>query len=422
MADNSDDRQGGDPRRFLRRGVAFVLFGLVVNHLVVPQLGGARRALHLLSDVQPLLLPVALGLQVAALVAYAQLTRSTLPREPRIALATVVRVQLATKAVSNLVPGGSAAGGTLGFRLLTEAGVEPSHAGFALASAGLGSALVLNVILWVALAISIPLTGFSPAYGTAAIVGLVFLAVLAVLILLMSRGRESADRVVRAVARKVPFVDPETASRYVHQIAARVVELRRNPAVVRHALFWAAVNWLLDAASLWVFLAAFGADGITPIELLVAFGLANVLAAIPLTPGGLGVIEAVLTSTLVGFGLDRATAAIGVVTYRLASFWLPIPLGAGAYATLRYGPRSLRRLRVRDELRAIAEEAEAGDRHVWDIGVRAASTRPRTPTSQTQPQVDVGVVEVEDGGSPSRSAVAAKAVARPAARSTTAAT
>ena len=362
-----------------------MLFGLVVNHLVIPQLGGARRALSLMSDVQPLLLVVALGLQFAALVAYAQMTRAALPREPRLALATVVRVQLATKAVSNLVPGGSAAGGTLGFRLLTEAGVAPSHAGFAIASAGLGSALVLNVILWVALAISIPLTGFSPAYWTAAIVALVLLAVVALLILLMSRGRESADRFVRAAARRVPLVDPETASRFVHQIAARLVDLRRNPAVVRRALFWAAVNWLLDAASLWVFLAAFGADGITVVELLVAFGLANVLAAIPLTPGGLGVVEAVLTSTLVGFGLDRATAAIGVVTYRLASFWLPIPLGAGAYATLRYGPRSLRRLRVRDELRAIAEEAEAGDRHVWDIEATDAVFPTPAPDASTRP-------------------------------------
>jgi len=47
------------------------------------------------------------------------------------------------------------------------------------------------------------------------------------------------------------------------------------------------------------------------VGLLVAFGLANVLAAIPITPGGLGVVEAVLTSTLVGFGTPSAVAILG---------------------------------------------------------------------------------------------------------------
>ena len=86
-----------------------------------------------------------------------------------------------------------------------------------------------------------------------------------------------------------------------------------------------------------MFVAAFGyrvgIDG-----LVVAFGLANVLAAIPITPGGLGVVEAVLTSALVGFGTPRGTAVLGVVVYRLVNFWLPIPIGGLAYLSLKVGP------------------------------------------------------------------------------------
>jgi hypothetical protein len=48
--------------------------------------------------------------------------------------------------------------------LLTESGVDGADAGFARASASLGSAVVLNlllwVLLWVALLVSIPLAGF----------------------------------------------------------------------------------------------------------------------------------------------------------------------------------------------------------------------------------------------------------------------
>ena len=64
----------------LKRTAAVVAFLLVFNHLVVPQLGGARRALNLLSDVNPALLIVALALEIGAFAAYTQLTRVTLPR------------------------------------------------------------------------------------------------------------------------------------------------------------------------------------------------------------------------------------------------------------------------------------------------------------------------------------------------------
>ena len=83
-----------------------------------------------------------------------------------------------------------------------------------------------------------------------------------------------------------------------------------------------------------MFIGAFG-RWVNPDGLLVAYGLANVLAVIPLTPGGLGVIEATLTSVLVGFGTPRGVATLGVVAYRLVNFWLPIPLGGVAYLSLQ---------------------------------------------------------------------------------------
>ena len=125
-------------------------------------------------------------------------------------------------------------------------------------------------------------------------------------------------------------------------------------ALMRRAVLWAAANWLLDAASLFVFLAAFGHIE-NPDGVLVAYGLAYVLAAIPVTPGGLGIVEGVLVPSLVGFGATRAVAIVAVIGYRLVNFWLPIPVGAGAYLSLR--TRSVRgTTKRRQELgRAVAE-------------------------------------------------------------------
>lgn len=350
----------------LKRTPLVIMFFLVFNYLVLPQLGGAREAADQLSQVNPFLLLFALGLEIASLVAYAQLTRVTLPRRPRLGMATVLRIQLSTKAVTNVVPGGSAAGSTVGLRLLTQSGVDGAAAGFSLATVGLGSAVVLNLLLWLALLISIPLDGFNPVYGSAAIVGMVLLAVFAGLVALLMKGQGPAIKVIRAVADKVPFLDPDTAERFMLTVVARLRELIANPTLIRRGIIWATVNWLLDAAALWVFIRAFG-PALNPVDVIVAFCLANILAVIPLTPGGLGVVEATLIATLVGFGLGRSEAAIAVVTYRLAQFWLPIPLGAVSYASLRVGPKSIRRMRAHP-LRDLTDDTrDVADVRVWDV-------------------------------------------------------
>ena len=168
-------------------------------------------------------------------------------------------------------------------------------AGFGLATQGVGSAVVLNALFWLALLISIPLTGYNPLYGFAAILGVILLALFAGTILLLTHGqRQAADRLHRLAAH-VPFLKPESVSSVVQTIADRLQILLRDRNLLVHALAWAAGNWLLDAASLWVFIISFG-HVVSPIDLLVAYGLANVLAVIPITPGGLGVVEGVLSS------------------------------------------------------------------------------------------------------------------------------
>ncbi|HET9691417.1 MAG TPA: YbhN family protein [Acidimicrobiales bacterium] len=346
-ADGEEPTGGGRLRRLVRRVLPapvwrvgrLLLVALVVEYFVVPQIAGTRKALHQLALVDPVWLLLGVLLEAVALLSYAQLTRSVLPRDTDPGLWTVLRIQMTTLSVSHCVPGGSAAGSGLGFRLLLQAGVKGPDVGFALGTQSLGSALVLNVIFWLALVVSIPVWGFSPLYLTAALVGLVLLAVLATLVVLLTRGEAWLAGLLDRAARRVPFVDAAGLRRLFEQVAARLRELLAHRGRVGRAAGWAAANWLLDAGSLAVFLRAFGGHWVNVDGLLVAYGLANVLAVIPLTPGGLGVVEATLTSALVGFGSTRAIALLGVVSYRLVNFWLPIPLGGLSYVSLQHdGP------------------------------------------------------------------------------------
>ena len=68
------------------------------------------------------------------------------------------------------------------------------------------------------------------------------------------------------------------------------------------------------------------------------------LAQVPVTPGGLGVVEAGLTGTLALAGVPAAAAAVATLAYRLVSYWLPLPAGAVAWVVHR------RRYGVADEV------------------------------------------------------------------------
>src|SRR5262245_54788889 len=80
-----------------------------------------------------------------------------------------------------------------------------------------------------------------------------------------------------------------------------------------------------------------------PSLVLLAYVVAAVPGMIPITPGGLGFVEAGLTATLVLAGVPAGTAAIATLAYRLVSYWLPLPAGLLAYGLYRrrYGGRPL---------------------------------------------------------------------------------
>jgi uncharacterized protein (TIRG00374 family) len=97
-------------------------------------------------------------------------------------------------------------------------------------------------------------------------------------------------------------------------------------------------RWGFDYMTLVAALAAVGAE-VDPSLVLLAYVIASFLSMIPITPGGLGFVEAGLTGTLALAGVSAGDAVIVTFAYRLVSFWLPLPAGLPAYvlARRRYG-------------------------------------------------------------------------------------
>ncbi len=344
MADPADDHSlslGTGRKQWLRPEVRYTISAVVLlfifEYLLLPEIASARKNVNVLSQVNVWLLVVAIALEIGALMAYAELSRTVFtPDAPR--RWAMLRINMSSLAVSHVVPGGTAAGGAMGYRLLTADGVPGSTAAFGLATQGVGSAVVLNLIFWISLFVSIPINGVNPLYGYAALLGVLLLAAFGGTVLLLTRGQRHADGWLRKVADHVPFLSADKVSALLQQLADRLTILFSNRNLLTRALLWATANWLLDAGCLWVILIAFGKT-VMPIDLLVAYGLANILAAIPLTPGGLGVVELTLSGALAGFGVPASIAYLSVIAWRLVNFWLPIPLGGLSYLSLRLGNR-----------------------------------------------------------------------------------
>jgi hypothetical protein len=356
LSQNAQEHKNGTPRkgwrgrlwnarRPLRRLAILLILALIVEYLVIPELVGASRDFYLLGRLNVGWMVFGLILEAFSLFCYALLNRVLLPPQGRPSLSRLFRIDLVAAAVAHVIPAGTVGSAGIGYQLFTAEGIKGTDVGVMMATKGMGSTLVLNVLLWISLVISIPLSGFRPVYETVAVVGAVVIALMAALVIGITRGEKRAARILRAIGDRIPKVGGDQLEQIVLQAAASIRALGRNRAQLAESLTWAAMNWLLDAASLWCFLAAFG-EYANPIGLFAAYGIANVLAAVPLTPGGLGIIDTITPILLVGFGLTRSVATLGVLSWRLVNFWLPIPAGAFAYASLKVPPsRGLRAVR-----------------------------------------------------------------------------
>jgi putative heme transporter len=380
----SYDDTGGPPRprrfpklRFSLKILAALAVVVFAVQFLVP---GFRKAAEQIRAVNPLLLALGLGLEILALYSYTLLTKAALGDVGAlISNSRLFRIQMSTKALSSIVPGGSAAGNALGYRLMTLSGVPGPDAGFALATAGVVSAVVLNLIFWLALIVSIPIRGVNPGYATAAVMGIVLLGFFAVLVVGLLEGGQRAEKIFRWCARKLRL-NEDRAAASVRHIGGRLDDLASDRTLLVRVGGWATANWLLDAAALWVFLRAFGAS--TDIDaLLVAFGLVNVLAVIPIMPGGLGIVDTMLPLALVGFGLVKVQATLGVATYRLAQLFFPVLLGGILYASLRVGPWSVKKRDRLDRLRDIAADDALTNERAIDFAVRFTQRRSVTKSA-----------------------------------------
>jgi uncharacterized protein (TIRG00374 family) len=248
----------------------------------------------------------------------------------------------ATTAVANTVPAGSAIGIGMTYGMLGSWGYSRSRSTTAVLVSGVWNCFIKLGMPVLALALVALQGGASGRRVIAALLGIAGLVAAVVVFALLLRSEEAARRFGLLAGR----------------VASRVLRLVRRPPVagwelatvkfrartlglVEHRWVAITVTSLVSHLSLYlVLLVALRDVGVSDAEVgwaevLAVFAFARLATAIPLTPGGLGFVEGVLTIGLVGAGGDRDEVAAAVVVYRALTWALPILVGVGCYVWWR---------------------------------------------------------------------------------------
>jgi len=280
---------------------------------------------------------VAAAAEAASYVAFAAMQRRLLGAgDVVVALRPMTTIALAGNALQTTLPGGIVVSAAWSFRQFRRFGADEVLSGWVLVAMTAVSFISLSILAAVGLAMA---ASTGSALGlVSVIIGLVLVAGLVVT--LWSRRLWMVGHTVRALrlSKRLihrPAGDPQTL---VHDALVKVGAISPTWGDWAVAASMAALNWLFDLGCL--ALAFEAVDANLPWRgLLLAYAAAQLATNLPITPGGLGVVEGSLTVALVAFGGAQATTVAAVLVYRVLSFWLILPIGWGTLGILTLSHR-----------------------------------------------------------------------------------
>ncbi len=310
-------------------GSAVIAVALLVG--ILPTLADFSQVWSAIGDLTTGEIAVLFALAVWNLLTYQFVTMAALPG---LSLGRAFMVGQISTAVSNTVPAGSAVGVGVTYAMFSSYGYSAAAIALAAALSGIWNLFMKLGLPIVAFAIVAVRGEPHPALLSTAMIGVGVLLVAVGGLVLFARSEAlahqlgtwlgaGASRAARIV-RKGPFDDwPE-----------RFVGFRRRAErLLRSRWHWLTVTSLVSHLSLYLLLLVslrilgVSAAEVTAPEALAAFALVRLVTALPITPGGIGVVELGLSAALVVAGGSEAPVVAAVLVYRTLTYALQIPIG-----------------------------------------------------------------------------------------------
>ncbi len=313
-----------------------VVVGLVVR-AVLGKSSDISRSLHLLANPEPGLVALAVLLEVLSYLSYARgqqvLARAT---GRTLRLPWLAALAISAQALLDFLPAGYIPANVLNFRELRRRGLAGAICAWLL---GLTSLLYIGALLVIACAGAVidAHGGWVPRLlGALALVAIA--AIAAVSTGALTGGPLPALR--RVPLALIAWLErrqglPARLAGGSRDVARQMAAVRLTRGEVAQASVLFAIGWLSDAGCL---ACGFGAVGVLPPwdSLPVAYAIAQLVAFLPVTPGGLGLVEGSLAVTLTGGGRSLSEVLAAILLYRGLSYWATLPAGAVGYVALRH--------------------------------------------------------------------------------------
>lgn len=238
-----------------------------------------------------------------------------------------IAVSLASTTINNSVPGGAAFSAVYAFREFRSFGADPVFASWTVLAINLLSGVGLAILATLGVVASLQV---SQGLGLFVVVPLLAMVLfgLAALVATPTLLVKVVGPPLRLVSRILVRIGRDGFS--AQAITARLLAVKPSFLRVVVAITLALANWVFDATVL--VLAYYSIHSSVPWRgLLLAYGAGQLAANLPVTPGGLGVVEGSLSIALVAYGGAQESAVAAVLIYRLVSFWMTIPFGWISY-------------------------------------------------------------------------------------------
>lgn len=326
-------------RRFLHtrtwlacRFVIGVALGLAALDSLNGKRGELSGATSELAHLHLVWLIGAIFLELISYVAWGQLQRQVLRAGGvRMSSPYAFGISLGAGAIANSLPGGPGFASLYSFRCYRRSGAEIRVAAWTLLAMLVSTTLALCMLATVGVFLAFDQ---SSDLGLVGIIFTVFvLAVLADAILLQRRWLYGGIVSFMRRARHMTGHPIEERERAFERLVARLAAIKMSWLGFFDTLLAAVALWAFDCAALAASFLAVGV-GVPWRGLLLTYGASQLAVNLPITPGGLGVVEGTMTIALVAFGGTEHDIVPAVLCYRIVSFWGFLPVGWGGWGVM----------------------------------------------------------------------------------------